>query len=53
MDDTGMTAHNGPNLRPLTGFFSLRTKLVLFISLIIIAVCSGLSWYSFISKPKR
>lgn len=45
MDDTGMTAHNGPNLRPLTGFLSLRTKLVLFISLIIIAVCSGLSWY--------
>ena len=45
MDDTGKTAHNGPTLRPLTGFFSLRTKLVLFISLIIIAVCSGLSWY--------
>jgi two-component system, sensor histidine kinase and response regulator len=45
MDDTGMTAHSGTTLRPLTGFFSLRTKLVLFISLIIIAVCSGLSWY--------
>ena len=45
MDDTGMTAHNGLNVRPMTGFFSLRTKLVLFISLIIIAVCSGLSWY--------
>ena len=45
MDDTGMTAHTGPALRPLTGFFSLRTKLVLFISLIVIAVCSGLSWY--------
>ena len=40
-----MTAHNGLSVRPLTGFFSLRTKLVLFISLIIIAVCSGLSWY--------
>jgi signal transduction histidine kinase len=45
MDDTGMTAHNGSDLRPLLGFFSLRTKLVLYISLIIIAVCSGLSWY--------
>ena len=45
MDDIGKTAHNEPTLRPLTGFFSLRTKLVLFISLIIIAVCSGLSWY--------
>lgn len=28
-------------------FVSLRTKLVLFISLIIIIVCSGLSWYFF------
>ncbi|GJL65631.1 MAG: hypothetical protein NPIRA05_06020 [Nitrospirales bacterium] len=28
-----------------TFFTSLRTKLVLFISLIIIGVCSGLSWY--------
>ena len=28
-----------------TFFSSLRTKLVLFISLIIIGVCSGLSWY--------
>lgn len=27
------------------GFMSLRTKFVLFISLIIIAACSGLSWY--------
>jgi two-component system, sensor histidine kinase and response regulator len=45
MDDTGMTAHSGPTLRPLTGVFSLRTKLVLFISLIIIAACSCLSWY--------
>ena len=26
-------------------FFSLRTKLVVFISLVIIGVCSGLSWY--------
>ncbi|GJL56295.1 MAG: hypothetical protein NPIRA02_34270 [Nitrospirales bacterium] len=30
---------------PRTFFSSLRTKLVLFISLIIIGVCSGLSWY--------
>ncbi|GJL62299.1 MAG: hypothetical protein NPIRA04_09530 [Nitrospirales bacterium] len=30
---------------PGTFFSSLRTKLVLFISLIIIGVCSGLSWY--------
>ena len=27
------------------GFLSLRTKLILFISLIIIGVCTGLSWY--------
>jgi len=27
------------------GFVSLRTKLVLFISLIIVGVCSGISWY--------
>ncbi|WP_447977920.1 ATP-binding protein [Candidatus Nitrospira bockiana] len=27
------------------GFISLRTKLVLFISLIVVFVCSGLSWY--------
>ena len=45
MDDTPMITHDerGPGRR--RGFFSLRTKLVLFISLIIIAVCSGLSWY--------
>ena len=35
-------APHGQNGQPL---FSLRTKMVLFISLIIIAVCSGLSWY--------
>jgi signal transduction histidine kinase len=29
----------------LTAFISLRTKFVLFVSLVIIAVCSGLSWY--------
>jgi len=29
----------------LSSFISLRTKFVLFISLVIIAVCSGLSWY--------
>jgi signal transduction histidine kinase len=29
----------------LSAFISLRTKFVLFISLVIIAVCSGLSWY--------
>ena len=30
---------------PSTAFVGLRTKFVLFISLVIIAVCSGLSWY--------
>jgi len=35
----------GIPLSPGTFFSSLRTKLVLFISLIIIGVCSGLSWY--------
>ncbi|MBH0188896.1 MAG: hypothetical protein HP493_08650, partial [Nitrospira sp.] len=29
----------------LSTFISLRTKFVLFVSLVIIAVCSGLSWY--------
>lgn len=29
----------------LSAFISLRTKFVVFISLVIIAVCSGLSWY--------
>jgi signal transduction histidine kinase len=45
MDDTRMITHDGPDRAVRRGFFSLRTKLVLFISLIIIAVCSGLSWY--------
>src|SRR5687768_15520830 len=45
MDDTPMITHDGPDRGLRRGFFSLRTKLVLFISLIIIAVCSGLSWY--------
>lgn len=30
---------------PSSAFIGLRTKFVLFISLVIIAVCSGLSWY--------
>src|SRR5690349_10641208 len=30
---------------PSSTFIGLRTKFVLFISLVIIAVCSGLSWY--------
>ena len=30
---------------PPSGFIGLRMKFVLFISLVIIAVCSGLSWY--------
>jgi signal transduction histidine kinase/HAMP domain-containing protein len=33
------------DLRKTRRFFSLRTKFVLFISLIIVAVCSTLSWY--------
>jgi signal transduction histidine kinase len=37
------TGRSEPNRPPL--FISLRTKFVLFISLVIIAVCSGLSWY--------
>src|SRR5688500_5389009 len=45
MDDTRMITHDGPDRAVRRGFFSLRTKLVLFISLIIITVCSGLSWY--------
>ena len=32
-------------LRPPIGMTSLRTKFIVFISVIIIAVCSGLSWY--------
>ena len=45
MDDTRMITHEGPGSQWRRGFLSLRTKLVLFISLIIIGVCSGLSWY--------
>src|SRR5881275_2103358 len=33
------------DLRKTRRFFSLRTKFVLFISLIIVGVCSNLSWY--------
>ena len=44
MDDT-VISHGGLTRGLRREFFSLRTKLVLFISLIIIAVCSGLSWY--------
>jgi two-component system sensor histidine kinase BarA len=40
---TDMTPRN-QSVR-LAAFISLRTKFVLFISLVIIAVCSGLSWY--------
>lgn len=40
---TDMTSGN-ESVR-LSAFISLRTKFVLFISLVIIAVCSGLSWY--------
>ncbi|WP_447984581.1 ATP-binding protein [Nitrospira sp. Nam74] len=45
MNDIGMITHDEGGLGLRRGLFSLRTKLVLFISLIIIAVCSGLSWY--------
>nr|MBA2253299.1 hypothetical protein [Nitrospirales bacterium] len=44
MNDT-VISHGGPMRGVRKGFLSLRTKLVLFISLIIIGVCSGLSWY--------
>jgi len=40
-----MTATHGGVAFEVPGFMSLRTKFVLFISLIIIATCSGLSWY--------
>ena len=40
------------DLRKTRRFFSLRTKFVLFISLIIVAVCSTLSWY-FIEKRRE
>ena len=39
----GLNSRNDTNRAP--AFISLRTKFVLFISLVIIAVCSGLSWY--------
>lgn len=45
MEDTRMITHDAPDRGVRRRFLSLRTKLVLFISLIIIAVCSGLSWY--------
>ena len=40
-----MIAMHMPPVRPDNPFFSLRTKFVLFVGLIIIIVCSGLSWY--------
>ena len=40
-----MTRRSEPPSMLSIGFVSLRTKLVLFISLIIIAACCGLSWY--------
>lgn len=40
-----MTATDGAGAFVVPRFLSLRTKFVLFISLIIIAACSGLSWY--------
>src|SRR5437899_6214248 len=41
-----MTIMNGQSgVRARRGFISLRTKLTGFVSLIIIAVCSGLGWY--------
>src|SRR5947209_11562420 len=41
-----MTSMNGPSGgRARRRFISLRTKLTGFVSLIIIAVCSGLGWY--------
>ena len=40
-----MAPQTPPLSHLVTGFSSLRTKLVLFVGLIIIIVCSGLSWY--------
>ena len=40
---TGLNSRSDTNRAP--AFISLRTKFVVFISLVIIAVCSGLSWY--------
>src|SRR5256712_4536676 len=41
-----MTIMNGQSgVRARRGFISLRTKLTWFVSLIIVAVCSGLGWY--------
>src|SRR3989442_15777406 len=41
-----MTSMNGPSGgRSRRRFISLRTKLTGFVSLIVIAVCSGLGWY--------
>jgi len=40
---TALNSRNETNRTPV--FISLRTKFVLFIGLVIIAVCSGLSWY--------
>src|SRR5207245_11277047 len=40
---TSMDGQSGGRAR--RGFVSLRTKLIGFVSLIIVAVCSGLGWY--------
>jgi signal transduction histidine kinase/HAMP domain-containing protein len=40
-----MKARTSPRHPPKGRFMSLRTKFVAFVSLIIVAVCSGLSWY--------
>lgn len=40
-----MVPHTPPLSHLVTGFSSLRTKFVLFVGLIIMIVCSGLSWY--------
>ncbi|MEP6888044.1 MAG: ATP-binding protein [Nitrospirales bacterium] len=51
MDNT-VISHGGPMRGVRKGFLSLRTKLVLFISLIIISACSGLSWYFILQQAE-
>jgi signal transduction histidine kinase len=44
-DPTSYAAPSPPSRVGLKGFISLRTKFVVFFSLIIVLTCSGMSWY--------
>src|SRR3990170_5615734 len=44
-DPTSYAAPSPPSRVGLKGFISLRTKFVVFFSLIIVFTCSGMSWY--------